>query len=72
MGSVLPSILLEVQPGHGLLARFRVVYMPLNRPIQTWFPYDFGPEALNLATYSTLAGSFFNRNTVILADSSSL
>ena len=35
-----------------------------HAPVKTRFPYDFGPEALNLATYSTLAGSFFNRNTV--------
>jgi hypothetical protein len=34
-------------------------------PVKTRFPYGFGPEALNLATYSTLAGSFFNRNTVV-------
>ena len=37
----------------------------LRSPVKTWFPYDFGPEALNQATYCTLAGSFFNRNTVI-------
>lgn len=38
VGSVLPLILLRVQPAHGLLTRFRVIVMLLNRRLGLGFP----------------------------------
>jgi len=50
VGSVLHSILLELQPGHGKITRFRVYRMLLNALFRLGFPTApaFG---LNLATY---------------------
>lgn len=38
VGSVLPLLLQRVQPGHGLLTRFRVMCMPLNALFRLGFP----------------------------------
>jgi hypothetical protein len=70
--SVLRPLLHGLQPGHGLLTRFRVMYVPPCALFRLGFPMPSRNNAVKQATHSILAGSFFNRNTVTLAGSGSL
>ena len=65
VGSDLQGSLDPLHPGHGLLTRFRVMYLPPT-PYSDLVSLCLPPIKSGLSSdIYTLAGSFFNRNTVI-------